>query len=191
MSVGRLFAMDFSPDSDSPFLLAAGGDKGMIAVWESDELAILHEYFSPRLPQSVHREDEKVSPSFAKKMNAKVPQTEEEGDKTSGMDVITAESVDLSRLMMTNNEMDVLYRNRSKKGKKKVKEVKQNDSKIRVTSVISEAVDMGNLNLYSHEGEEHDGWINTGSNDTSQFKKDANSISRKKKKKKGQLSKVK
>ena len=36
MAVGKLFSLDFYPDD--PFLLAAGGDKGIVAIWESDEL---------------------------------------------------------------------------------------------------------------------------------------------------------
>jgi hypothetical protein len=36
MNVGKLFTVQYYPDE--PFLLAAGGDKGSLAVWESDEL---------------------------------------------------------------------------------------------------------------------------------------------------------
>ena len=36
MNVGKLFTLAFYPDD--PFLLAAAGDKGVVAIWESDEL---------------------------------------------------------------------------------------------------------------------------------------------------------
>ena len=36
MSAGKLFALEYY--NDDPFLLATGGDKGVVAVWESDEM---------------------------------------------------------------------------------------------------------------------------------------------------------
>ena len=36
MNVGKLFSVQYY--QDEPFLLAAAGDKGVVAVWESDEL---------------------------------------------------------------------------------------------------------------------------------------------------------
>lgn len=36
MNAGKLFALQFY--YDEPFLLATGGDKGLVAVWESDEM---------------------------------------------------------------------------------------------------------------------------------------------------------
>jgi periodic tryptophan protein 1 len=47
MAVGKLFTMQFYPDS--PFVLAAGGDKGMVAVWESDETKEVEERFASRI----------------------------------------------------------------------------------------------------------------------------------------------
>ena len=49
MAVGKLFTMDYCPDD--PFLLAAGGDKGMLAIWESDEQAVIAEHFASRVVQ--------------------------------------------------------------------------------------------------------------------------------------------
>ena len=47
MSAGKLFTMQFSPDD--PFLLAAAGDTGVLAVWESDELHTIETYFKDRV----------------------------------------------------------------------------------------------------------------------------------------------
>ena len=46
MNVGKIFTMGFSPDT--PYLLACGGDSGVVAVWESDELDVIRKYFSGR-----------------------------------------------------------------------------------------------------------------------------------------------
>jgi periodic tryptophan protein 1 len=46
MNVGELFALQYS--CDEPFLLATGGDKGMVAVWESDEQELIQQHFSNR-----------------------------------------------------------------------------------------------------------------------------------------------
>lgn len=46
MNVGKLFCLNFS--QDQPFLLAAAGDKGVVAVWESDEMEVIREHFSDR-----------------------------------------------------------------------------------------------------------------------------------------------
>jgi hypothetical protein len=40
MNVGKLFALQFY--HDDPFLLAVAGDKGVVAIWESDELVCLY-----------------------------------------------------------------------------------------------------------------------------------------------------
>ena len=47
MKVGQLFAMAFS--GDEPFTLAVGGDKGMVAVWETDEQEIIKNHFESRV----------------------------------------------------------------------------------------------------------------------------------------------
>ncbi|KAJ1396493.1 WD40-repeat-containing domain protein, partial [Ochromonadaceae sp. CCMP2298] len=54
MNVGKLFALQFSPDE--PFLLASAGDQGMVAIWESDELGAIEDYFSGRVtpPKSTY-----------------------------------------------------------------------------------------------------------------------------------------
>jgi WD40 repeat protein len=46
MSVGKLFALQFS--HDDPFLLAAGGDKGMLAIWDCDEQELISMHFQDR-----------------------------------------------------------------------------------------------------------------------------------------------
>ncbi|CAM9177971.1 unnamed protein product, partial [Ectocarpus fasciculatus] len=48
MNVGKIFAMNYS--ADVPYLLACGGDAGVVAVWESDELDVIRKYFSGREP---------------------------------------------------------------------------------------------------------------------------------------------
>lgn len=50
MNVGKLFALQYSPDD--PYLLACAGDTGMVAVWESDELSTIEEYFKSRVQPS-------------------------------------------------------------------------------------------------------------------------------------------
>ncbi|RYH06345.1 hypothetical protein EON65_42995 [archaeon] len=47
MSVGKLLAMQFSPND--PFMLATAGDKGMVAIWESDENETIANHFQSRL----------------------------------------------------------------------------------------------------------------------------------------------
>jgi periodic tryptophan protein 1 len=46
MNVGRLFTAKFS--GDDPFLYATGGDKGMLAVWEADEMDTIRTHFENR-----------------------------------------------------------------------------------------------------------------------------------------------
>jgi periodic tryptophan protein 1 len=46
MNVGKLFSLRFS--YDEPFLLATAGDKGKVAVWESDEMEIIAQHFGNR-----------------------------------------------------------------------------------------------------------------------------------------------
>ena len=46
MNVGKLLALQYY--HDDPFLLATGGDKGMVAVWESDEMEQLRKRFTHR-----------------------------------------------------------------------------------------------------------------------------------------------
>lgn len=47
MNVGKLLAMQFY--GDDPFVLATGGDKGMVAVWECDELSAIESHFNGRI----------------------------------------------------------------------------------------------------------------------------------------------
>jgi periodic tryptophan protein 1 len=46
MNVGKLFTAKFS--GDDPFLYATGGDKGMVAVWEVDEMDAIRTHFDNR-----------------------------------------------------------------------------------------------------------------------------------------------
>ena len=50
MGAGKLFTVDYY--SDSPFLLACGGDMGVVALWESDELSVIDNAFSGRIVAS-------------------------------------------------------------------------------------------------------------------------------------------
>lgn len=47
MSVGQLFACQFF--ADEPFMLGAGGDAGMLAIWDSDEQEGIKKYFEDRV----------------------------------------------------------------------------------------------------------------------------------------------
>lgn len=47
MNVGKLLSLQFY--ADEPFLLAAGGDKGVVAIWESDELVNIRDRFMSRV----------------------------------------------------------------------------------------------------------------------------------------------
>lgn len=47
MAVGKLFSINFYPSS--PFLLATGGDKGMVALWNLEELESLTQRFRERM----------------------------------------------------------------------------------------------------------------------------------------------
>lgn len=49
MNVGNLFSLNFS--KDDPFLLATGGDAGIVAVWECDEQQVIKDYFEGRISQ--------------------------------------------------------------------------------------------------------------------------------------------
>jgi WD40 repeat protein len=46
MNVGNLFSINFS--KDDPFLLATGGDGGIVAVWDCDEQQVIKDYFEGR-----------------------------------------------------------------------------------------------------------------------------------------------
>lgn len=43
LNVGKLFTLKFS--HDDPFTLAAAGDEGKVAIWESDEMEIIRNHF--------------------------------------------------------------------------------------------------------------------------------------------------
>lgn len=47
MNVGKLFTMQFF--GDDPFVLATAGDKGSVAIWESDESEIIQGHFKDRV----------------------------------------------------------------------------------------------------------------------------------------------
>jgi periodic tryptophan protein 1 len=47
MNVGKLMSVRYS--HDDPFLLATGGDKGVVAIWESDELETIRGHFESRI----------------------------------------------------------------------------------------------------------------------------------------------
>ncbi len=47
MNVGKLLTMQFN--ADEPFMLATGGDKGMVAIWESDEQEYIKNHFESRV----------------------------------------------------------------------------------------------------------------------------------------------
>jgi hypothetical protein len=47
MNVGELFACQFY--RDEPFMLGAGGDAGMLAIWDSDEQQVIKNYFAERV----------------------------------------------------------------------------------------------------------------------------------------------
>jgi WD40 repeat protein len=49
MNVGKLFALQFY--SDDPFMLATAGDKGMVAIWETDESEVIRNHFESRTVQ--------------------------------------------------------------------------------------------------------------------------------------------
>ncbi len=46
MNVGNLFSVNFS--KDEPFLLATGGEGGIVAVWDCDEQQLIKDYFQER-----------------------------------------------------------------------------------------------------------------------------------------------
>lgn len=52
MNVGKLFSLSFY--NDDPFLLAAGGDQGIVAVWETDEQEAIKRHFGSRVVQSTN-----------------------------------------------------------------------------------------------------------------------------------------
>ena len=47
MNVGKLMSVRYS--YDDPFLLATGGDKGVVAIWESDELDTIRGHFENKI----------------------------------------------------------------------------------------------------------------------------------------------
>jgi hypothetical protein len=47
MNAGKLLSIQYYPDD--PFLLATGGDKGMVAIWESDEMSQIRDRFADRV----------------------------------------------------------------------------------------------------------------------------------------------
>lgn len=55
MNVGKLFTVEYYPSDH--FTLAAGGDGGVVAVWESDEQEAIKAHFSSRIPGAVAAEE--------------------------------------------------------------------------------------------------------------------------------------
>jgi periodic tryptophan protein 1 len=49
MNVGKLFALSYY--HDDPFMLAAAGDKGVVAIWESDEQDMISNHFKSRIQE--------------------------------------------------------------------------------------------------------------------------------------------
>ena len=47
LNAGKLFTVEFN--RDDPYLLAAAGDGGLVAVWESDEIKIIEDRFKDRV----------------------------------------------------------------------------------------------------------------------------------------------
>lgn len=52
LNAGKLFTMEMY--GSSPFTLAAGGDKGMLAIWNSDETAAIKAHFESRVVEDVN-----------------------------------------------------------------------------------------------------------------------------------------
>jgi periodic tryptophan protein 1 len=77
MSVGQLFACQFF--QDEPFMLGAGGDAGMLAIWDSDEQAGIKKYFDERVV---------LKPSDYQGV---VQQREGEGEEEEGVEMTTEE----------------------------------------------------------------------------------------------------
>lgn len=50
LNVGKLFTVQFYPNN--PYMLAAAGDKGLVAVWESDEMDVVVQRFQGRIDAS-------------------------------------------------------------------------------------------------------------------------------------------
>ncbi len=48
MNAGRIFTLQFNNNKADPFTLACGGDKGLVAVWECDEMEVIRNHFSAR-----------------------------------------------------------------------------------------------------------------------------------------------
>jgi hypothetical protein len=55
MAMGELFSLSFY--KDIPWVLAAGGSKGEIAVWDTEESESVAKHFTPFLDKSLVPED--------------------------------------------------------------------------------------------------------------------------------------
>lgn len=63
MNMGELFSLSFY--KDIPWVLAAGGSKGEIAVWDTEENETISKHFTPfldksRVPEDMDEDDEEL-----------------------------------------------------------------------------------------------------------------------------------
>lgn len=127
VSVGKLFSVQFY--QNNPFLLAAGGDKGVVAIWETDETTEIKNKFENRVVASAQEsiysnlvgklENLDISPTIVGSSNA-TPEIE----SSSNIDALLVEMDvdDINASIAGNND--------KKKEKKSVKnKVKKNKNK--------------------------------------------------------------
>ena len=110
MNVGKLFALEYYISEG--FTLACGGDKGMVAIWESDELEIIQNYFQSRIQSplvvSSHMNNVEVNNNNNNNNNIN-------GDDNNDL------SINISNILDNNNANDAMVNNDVKKKKKKKK----------------------------------------------------------------------
>lgn len=162
MGVGKLFSLGFSPDD--PFVLAAGGDTGMLAIWESDELAPVSAYFQDRLSESLKTE---------------ILENNRNITNSAEMTAATATSTDLAPLTST----------KPKKVKSKGKNSKNKQNKTIATDAASMEIDDSMASVLmsvsaAAAAVEDDSWMdNTDTTTSSSSNKDKKKNNKKKDKK--------
>ena len=89
MAVGKLFTLSFYPSS--PFLLATGGDKGMMALWNLEEMEAVCDRFRRRMGTTTAKASQEVIASSFEGMSldaeggqASATQGEEKKQKKKG-----------------------------------------------------------------------------------------------------------
>jgi WD40 repeat protein len=128
MNVGKLFSLQYF--SDSPFLLATGGDKGMVAVWESDEQSVIVEHFGARGVQRKDPSYDSLAPMGEYRAGGRVGNNEISGVGGKAAEKAgNGDGEDVEEEEEGSGQMEVVGSNASSNGEKKKKNKNKKNKK--------------------------------------------------------------